>query len=371
MGGPFLITGGGTGGHVFPMQAIAEQLFEQGVAPDDVRFVGSRRGLEAKILAGSPTKLTLLPGRGIRRSMRPRDAGANLGAVVGLVLGVLEALAMVGRWRPRAVVSVGGYASFAVSLAAIIWRRPLVLVELDAQPGAAQRWLTRFATKRCRAFPSSERNTVQSGAPIRASIVAVDRSADGRARARAAMEPAIQPGRMVVVVMTGSLGSTKVNKTVSELAGLWKNRSDRTIVHVTGRRDFAWVTGARPTTTDLDYRIIEFAEMDRLWAVCDVAVCRSGAITMAELAALAIPSILIPLPGAPGDHQTRNAEELARVGGARMIEDNILSARLLGETLDEVMEPTTLGSMSSTTATFGRHDAAKVIAAVVLEVGRR
>ena len=370
MARPIFITGGGTGGHVFPMQAVAEQLRKQGVAPEDLRFVGSLRGQEANLLTGGSVPLTLLPGRGIRRSLRPRDVRVNLGAAVGLVFAIGEALVLVGRWRPRVVVSVGGYASFAVSLAAVVWRRPLVLVELDAQPGVAQRWLARFAAKRCRAFASDDRDTVLTGAPIRDSIVAVDRRPDARLRARASAEPPIEPGRGVVVVMTGSLGSTKVNRTISQLAGLWAARSDRTILHITGRRDFDLVNESRPSTSGLDYRIYEFAQMEQMWALCDVAVCRSGSGTVAELTALAIPSILVPLPGM-GDHQTLNARELARAGGARMIADASLNASLLSEVLDEVLEPSTLQSMSEVSARFGHHDAAAVIAGVVLQVGGR
>ena len=136
---PIVITGGGTGGHVFPMRAIADQLVEAGVAPGDLRFVGSRRGQERQLLGGGASALTLLGGRGIRRAWTPEALWANLGAVAGLVGGVLEALVLVARWRPSVVVSVGGYASFATSLAAVVWRRPLVLVEPDATPGAVHR----------------------------------------------------------------------------------------------------------------------------------------------------------------------------------------------------------------------------------------
>ncbi|NNN00836.1 MAG: hypothetical protein HKL86_03275 [Acidimicrobiaceae bacterium] len=369
MPGPIVITGGGTGGHVFPMQAIGEQIMQRGIAPKEVRYVGSRRGQEATILIPGPIRLTLLPGRGIRRSWGLRAIWANVGAAIGLVTAVVVAMVLVGRWRPRVVVSVGGYASFATSLAALVWRRPLVLVELDAYPGAAQRVLAHFAQRRCTAFPSEEPGTVLCGAPIRDSIVAVDRSASTRVRARARFDPPIDPERQVIVVMTGSLGSGKVNRTVSELAALWAERTDVTIIHVAGRRDFAQVVGSRPDTHGLDYRIIEFADMVQLWGICDAAVCRSGAITMAELTALAIPAVLIPLPGAPGDHQTRNAQVLASAGGARMIADRELNAGVLANVLDEVMEPRTLESMSSISSTFARRDAARAIAEVVAHVG--
>ena len=135
---PIVITGGGTGGHIFPMSAIAEALASLGEQPNQLRFVGSRRGQEWRLLGDGPIALTLLPGRGIRRSLRPRALAQNVGAVLGLLAGLVQAVVIVGRWRPRAVVSVGGYASFPVSAAAVLWRRPLVLVDLDATPPATQ-----------------------------------------------------------------------------------------------------------------------------------------------------------------------------------------------------------------------------------------
>ena len=350
------------------MQAIAERLVRRGVAPTEIRYVGSRRGQEATLLAGGDIALTLLPGRGIRRSLRLNAWRDNLGAVAALLGAVAGALFLVGRWRPKVVVSVGGYASFAVSFAAVMWRRPLVLVELDAAPGAALRFLQRFATKRCRAFASDEPDTVVTGAPIRDAVAAVDRSPAARTAARAAADPPIDPERQVVVVMTGSLGSTRVNRAVSDLAQRWTDRSDRTIIHVTGRRDYDRVCAARPATAQLDYRVLEFGDMAALWALCDVAVCRAGSATMAELTALAIPAVLVPLPGM-GDHQARNASDVVRAGGARVIEDARCDGQTLGRVLDEVMVPETLNAMAQVAGTFGRLDSAGAIAAIVCEVG--
>lgn len=369
MSGPIVITGGGTGGHIFSMEAIAEQLRSNGVKPDQLRYVGSRRGQESTLLAGGEIQLTLLPGRGIRRSLRPRAAVENIGAVVGLCGAVIIALVKVARWRPSVVVSVGGYASFAVALAAVVLGRPIVLVELDTVPGAAQRIFSRFARVRCRAFPSGDARSVVTGVPLRHAIVSIDRSPGVRRAARARTEPAIEESRRVIVVMTGSLGATRVNRAVSELARLWANRDDCTIIHVTGRRDYAKVRRERPITKDLDYRITEFADMTALWAVCDVAVCRAGGATVGELTALAIPSVLVPLPGAPDDHQTRNAEAVVEAGGARLVVDDECTGETLGRVLDDIMVPETLADMSQRAGSLGRSDAAQTIARVVLDVG--
>lgn len=369
MNGPIVITGGGTGGHVYPMQAIAEQLEKLGVSVTRLRFVGSRRGQEATLLASGPIALTLLPGRGVRRSLSLASLARNAVAVAGLTWAAAVALVKVGRWRPSVVVSVGGYASFATSLAAVVWRRPLVLVEFDATPGAAQRILARFAARRCTAFESNVPRSVTTGAPLREAIASLDRSDAARQVARHSAAPPIDQQRSVVVVMTGSLGARRVNDVVSALAALWSARADRTLVHVTGRRDFANVSRARPDVTALDYRIVDFADMTQLWSICDVALCRSGAITIAELTALAIPSVLVPLPGAPGDHQTKNAQALARAGGAKVIRDADLTAQTLARVLDETLVPSELARMSRSAGSLGRRDAAQAIAREVLAVG--
>jgi UDP-N-acetylglucosamine--N-acetylmuramyl-(pentapeptide) pyrophosphoryl-undecaprenol N-acetylglucosamine transferase len=366
--GPIVITGGGTGGHVYPMQAIAQALVGQGVDSQRLRFVGSRRGQEATLLANGAVPLTLLPGRGLRRSMTPKDLARNLAATIGLAAAMGIAFARVGKWRPSVVVSVGGYASFATSLAAVLWRRPLVLVESDATPGLSQRVLARFATRRCTALASSGPNSIVTGAPLRDAILAIDRSPVSMRAARANAIPPIEDGRSVVVVMTGSLGATSVNLAVLELATLWSSRHDRTVIHVTGRRDFASIGARRPETKALDYRVVEFGDMAELWALCDVALCRSGAITVAELTALGIASVLVPLPGAPGDHQSANARALANAHGALVIADDRCSAQSLAMALDEILEPSTLDSMSAAAHSLGHRDAASAIARVVLDV---
>jgi UDP-N-acetylglucosamine:LPS N-acetylglucosamine transferase len=350
------------------MQAIAEQLHALGVTSDQLRYVGSRRGQEASLLAGGPIALTLLPGRGIQRSLSPTSLVSNLVAVMGLGAAVVSALIKVGAWRPSVVVSVGGYASFAASLAAVVWRRPLVLVEFDATPGASQKILGRFAARRCTSFQSEGPRSVTTGTPLRETIAAIDRSDRARRATREHATPPIQSGRSVVVVMTGSLGAHRVNMAVSALASLWANRDDRTLVHVTGRRDFAEVSVARPETDGLDYRIVEFGDMTELWALCDVALCRSGAITVGELTALANPAVLVPLPGAPGDHQTKNALAVVTAGGARLLSDAQCTGSALATVLDEILVPTTLTAMQTASSSLGRRDGAAAIARVVLDV---
>lgn len=366
---PIVVTGGGTGGHIFPMRAIGEELVAAGVPATAIHYVGSRRGQEAALLADQPIDLTLLPGRGIRRSWRARAVVQNLGAIVGLAIACAVAFVRVGRWRPSVVVSVGGYAAAAVGAAAVLWRRPLVLVELDATPGAVHRVLARFARRRCLAYGPADDSSVVTGVPLGRDVLAVDRGREARQRSRRAMEPPIDAGRAVVVVMSGSLGATRVNDAVSDLAERWSSRTDRALIHVSGRRDASRVLARRPRTDGLDYRIIDFATMAPLWSVADVAVCRAGATTVAELTALGIPSVLVPLPGAPGDHQTRNARAVADAGGAVLLADEDCDGASLEAALDRLLAPEGLEAATSAARGLGHRDAAAAITRVVLDVG--
>ncbi len=370
MNRPIVVTGGGTGGHIFPMQAVAEVLMKRGVAAQGLRYVGSRRGQEAEILKSSDIALTLLPGRGIRRSFTPSAIVQNVGSVFALLLAVARAIALVGLWRPRAVVSVGGYASFAMSLAAVVWRRPLILIDLDATPPATHRLLARFATRRCVALGAGDASAVVTGAPVRADLVALDRSPKERASSKASLPQPIDPARRVIVVMTGSLGARRVNEAVVELVSLWATRSDLALIHVTGRRDESWVREMAPTTSELDYRVIDFADMLTWWAVADLAVCRAGATTVAELTILGIPSVLVPLPGAPGDHQGANARALSDAGAAIVMLDQDVSATKLASALEELTSDDLLDQMSNAARRLGRADATDRIVEIILAVAR-
>jgi UDP-N-acetylglucosamine:LPS N-acetylglucosamine transferase len=298
------------------------------------------------------------------------DVVANIGSVVGLIEAILIAQWLVRRWRPSVVVSVGGYASFAVALAAVSWRVPLVLVDFDAIPGASHRLLGRFAAARCTAFASSGGNVVVTGAPLRAAIESLDRSTSARREAKERLSPPIDPARSVVLVMTGSLGSHRVNAAVRDLARAWSSRDDRALVHVTGRRDYEEFATTKPFLDSLDYRVVDFGDMVELWSVCDVAVCRAGAITVAELTTLGVPSVLVPLPGAPNDHQSKNARVLADAGGAIVLSDAQCTGEALANALEIMMAASTLEEMSHAVHALAHPHAADAIAEVVLESRR-
>jgi UDP-N-acetylglucosamine--N-acetylmuramyl-(pentapeptide) pyrophosphoryl-undecaprenol N-acetylglucosamine transferase len=350
------------------MQAISEALIARGRASDDIKFVGSRRGQEATLLANAPIELTLLPGRGIRRSLSLSATLENVAATMALARATWRAWRLLRRWRPGVVASVGGYASLAVDVAAVVNRTPLVLVDLDAVPSSAHRVVRRFARRLCVAYPNSDPRAVLTGAPLRREITSVDRS---RSKSQQIHSGVANGEPWTVVVMTGSLGSRVVNDVVVELARLWKDRGDLRIVHVTGRRDFGEICAALQWSSNsaLEYEIVAFADMGPLWAVADLAICRAGATTVAELTYLGIPSILIPLPGAPNDHQTHNAASVAELGGSVMVTQRELTVDRLAKEVDELLSnPSQLLAMGAAARTLRHENASDEIAKVVLQV---
>jgi UDP-N-acetylglucosamine--N-acetylmuramyl-(pentapeptide) pyrophosphoryl-undecaprenol N-acetylglucosamine transferase len=369
---PIVLTGGGTGGHVFPLRAIAEALFAAGVAREDVVVVGSGRGQDGVLLADLGVELVLLPGRGLRRSMSPRGLSSNVSAVGGLVVATARGVALVSRRRPRAIVSVGGYAAFAASVGAVLTGTPLVLVDLDAAPGLVHRVLRRFAVAIATAFPSSERRSVVTGTPLRDEIVGVVRSPAARDASRERLGVPVE-GHLVAV-MSGSLGAGSVNRAVAELAARWRDAGPATLYQVTGRRDVDDVlaTKMRLSIPEVRWRVVGFeSHMADLWAACDVAVCRAGATTVAELCATGVPSVLVPLPNAPGAHQHANAAVLADAGAAVVLEDDELSAQRLDELLTALLaDSDRMERMSRAARSLSRPDAARRVAQVVLDRAR-
>jgi UDP-N-acetylglucosamine--N-acetylmuramyl-(pentapeptide) pyrophosphoryl-undecaprenol N-acetylglucosamine transferase len=322
------------------------------------------------------------------------------------------------------VVTVGGYASVPAGLAAILARVPLITVSTDAVPGAANRLLGRFAVANAVAFDETSLPRAHvTGTPVRPELVSLDRSPEGRARARTRL--GLPPHRQTIAAVSGSLGARRVNRAVAELAGGWPGGEERSLYQVTGRRDFdTFAAGSGPdpvtgrTLGDADgedsvrenregegsgdghgrgggdgedkgkacgrcglsaaegpggegeppcHRVVPYEEhMDDLYAAADVCIARAGAMTVAELLVSGVPSILVPLPGAPGDHQTCNAEALARFGAAVVVPDGECDGRRLGCELDALFaDPQRLRAMSDAALQHRHPEAAQRVAELI------
>jgi UDP-N-acetylglucosamine--N-acetylmuramyl-(pentapeptide) pyrophosphoryl-undecaprenol N-acetylglucosamine transferase len=363
-----VIAGGGTGGHLYPGVAVARALVERGHAPASLRFVGARRGLEAKTRALDGFPLTLLPGRGLDRQLSPRSLLANMEALAGGLAAVAMAVVSFSKWRPAVVISLGGYASLGCVVAAYLWRVPIVVVNVDAVPGAVNRWAARVAAASAVASPDvALPRAVPTGVPVRAEMLAIDRSPAGRRAAR--LRLGLPAETKVVAVSGGSLGSRRINRATLELAELWAGRTDVSIRHVVGRRDWQEIEDAIVPTDGLTYQRVEYEEdMVSFYGAADIAVQRAGANTVAELALAGVPAVLVPLPTAPGDHQGANARAMASAGGAVVIPDNELDGRRLARELDALIKDgSLLTSMAGAAQTLARPHAAEELARLVEE----
>jgi UDP-N-acetylglucosamine--N-acetylmuramyl-(pentapeptide) pyrophosphoryl-undecaprenol N-acetylglucosamine transferase len=354
-----VITGGGTGGHVVPALAIAEAIVATGTPRGDVHYVGSERGLERDLVPPTGFPLTLLPGRGIQRRLTLQ----NLTAALGLAVAALRALVLVGRLRPRVVVAVGGYASVAVALAAVVWRIPLVVAEQNVVPGAANRLLGRFAKVCAVAFDGTPLpRAVVTGNPVRAAIAHLAPDRD-RAVAKAAF--GVDPGRRLVLVFGGSLGALRLNRATVAALARWAGRADLTVHHAVGERDWAEIEPTVPDDTgSLVYRPVRYEhDMPAALAAADLAVCRAGSGACFELLAASVPAVLVPSEVTTAGQQVANARAMARYGAAVVVADGELDGdRLAAEVIRLLDDPGSLASMAAAATRHARPDAAAAIA---------
>lgn len=361
-----LFAGGGTGGHVQPGIAVARALVARGHDRETIAFLGSERGIETTLVPEAGFALDVVPGRGIPRSF----SFEALRSIWGIVRGVVRGVGIVRRRRPAALVALGGYAAVPGIVGAALWRVPIVVLARDARVGAADRLAGWFAKACAVPFTSTDLpRAVVTGAPLRPEILAVDRARD-RDAARVAL--GVPTDRLLVAVFTGSLGSRRVNDAVRGLVAAWSARDDLAVYHVIGRRDWDEWRADPLTPAALWYHCVAYEDrMDLLLAAADVAVTRAGGATVAELAQVGLPAVLVPLPIATRDHQRANAAALAEVGGAVVVPDAELDAdRLRAELTPLLDDPERRAGMAARAATLARPDAADRVAALVEEYAR-
>ncbi|MEO1080544.1 MAG: undecaprenyldiphospho-muramoylpentapeptide beta-N-acetylglucosaminyltransferase [Pseudomonadota bacterium] len=341
------VLAGGTGGHVYPALALALSLRDRGYAP---RWVGTARGLEARVAPEAQLPLHTLPMRGLR--------GKNLldqvRAMVMLAWSLLLSLALVLRYRPRLVVGLGGYASVPAALAARCLGRPLLLQEQNAVAGSANRLLARVANCVATGFPGvlgAHRDARYLGNPVRQEVLNVAK--DG---------PWAWDGErpLQILILGGSLGAKALNDALPPVARKlgarcrWRHQCGPTHVEALRASVAAGIPG---------YEVLPFIEdMAAAYAWADLVVCRAGALTVAELAATGRPSILIPLPGAIDDHQTANARFLADAGAALLVPQAELAGHFETELLSLLDDSELLAAMAGAARGCARPEATRDLA---------
>lgn len=359
-----VIAGGGTAGHVHPGVSVARALVERGHDASSILYVGSERGIEHELVPPAGFELVTLPGKGIPR----RISFAALGAVASLLHGTLAAYWLLRREKPAVVLSLGGFAAVPCAVAARVRRIPVVLHEQNAVPGAANRLISRWARAAAVSFEGTAiAGAVLTGNPVRPEMLAVDRPSQHNS-SRASL--GVDPDQLFLVITGGSLGALRINRAAIDAATHWRDRADITMYHVVGTRDWEVLAEAREKIGGvIDYRAIRYEhDMPTVFAAADLVVARAGASTTAELAVVGVPSVLVPLPGAPGDHQTANAAELVAAGAAAMVADRELDGLRLVRAVEELLaDEERLPAMQRAAVGVGRPDAADHVARLIEE----
>jgi undecaprenyldiphospho-muramoylpentapeptide beta-N-acetylglucosaminyltransferase len=359
-GATFVVAGGGTGGHVYPALALADALVARGHPRNSIRFLGARRGLEARAVPAAGYAIDLLPARGFQRGFSPRHVLDNVLMVGAMAVAMTYALRIVRALRPRVVVGVGGYASVPGVVAARLLRIPVVVHEQNAVPGLANRLAVRLGARAAVSLPGTDlARAVVTGNPVRAAVATVERTPDA--------------DRSLVGVVGGSLGSARINDAVLDLYDRWRERGDVVVRHVAGTRHYDQarhrLERLRRPHDALVYELVPYEDhMEDVYGRAALAVCRAGAVTVAELAAAGLPSVLVPWPGAADDHQTGNARAMEAAGAAVLLPDADCDGPHLDAVAGELLgDPDRLRTMSVAARAVARPDAADRLADLVEE----
>jgi UDP-N-acetylglucosamine--N-acetylmuramyl-(pentapeptide) pyrophosphoryl-undecaprenol N-acetylglucosamine transferase len=363
-----VIAGGGTAGHVAPGLAIAEAVRRR--APDArVSFIGTRRGLEGDVVAAAGYRLHLINVIPWARTMGAR----RFLAPIALVRATAQARAILRRERVSVVVGMGGYASLPAVAAARLGRVPALLQEQNAVPGLANVVGARLTPhvalgfeEAAGAFPRSARPRV-TGVPLRPRIATAD-LATLREEARRAF--GLDAGRATLLVVGGSLGAARLNALALDLGRRWAGRGDRQVLLVAGRGNIEGVEAEARAAGALPLRAVAFVErMELAYAAADLALARAGASTVAELAILGLPAVLVPYPYARRREQDANAHVLAHAGGAVVLADADASPERVSAQVEELLrDAERRRRMAAAARAAGKPGAADEIAAWALEL---
>lgn len=345
----WIIAGGGTGGHVTPALAVGEELRARSLP---VHFIGTDRGIERRLVPENGFDLTVLPSR----PFVGRGAVDRVRALVALGWTSLRAVFVLRRLDTCIVVAVGGYASLPPAIAGWLLRRPVVLINPDAEPGLANRTLSRIATRVFGAFPGSERHfahperVVITGVPLRKAL------RDAFANAGAPPERKA-PGERHLFAFGGSLGSQQINDALLAAAGRLDPGSLR-IVHQTGADERERVAKAW-ADAGFNAHVVAFEDdMPSRYRWADLIVCRAGATSFAELTLSGRPAILIPLAHVGGGEQAANARALEAAGGAVVFDGTGFDEADFARTLAELLnDPERLEAMAGASLRLARPDA--------------
>lgn len=380
-----VMAGGGTAGHVLPGLAVAEALVEAGRDRESIHFFLSRRPEDAEEIAKAGFSASAIPGRGLPRKISLR----GLKASASILRGAWVSWRMLGRLKPSVVLLQGGYVSASCAAAARLRRIPSVVLEANARPGMASRMAARWARACALAFAETELpKGVLTGTPLRSSITEISEQAiksraasDGNGapppsapdstppgehtlRLRAKESLGVDPELKLVLVLGGSLGSGRINAAVQEAAERLLEGEKVAIRHVVGRGAWKEKNRKEENRSVGRYAVIPFEDdMATALSAADLVVSRAGGGAVAELAAAARPSVLIPMGESAEGHQSANAKVMELSGASVVLTEADLSASSLASTLQDLLaHPSRLSAMAEMAAKLARPDAARRVA---------
>jgi UDP-N-acetylglucosamine--N-acetylmuramyl-(pentapeptide) pyrophosphoryl-undecaprenol N-acetylglucosamine transferase len=356
MGPRVVIAGGGTGGHLFPAIAIADEL--KAMKPDsEILFVGTKGKIESRVVPAKGFKLATIWISGFRRSF----ALSNIVFPFKVIMAFLQSVKILKQFKPDVVIGTGGYVSGPVLRAAALLGIPTLIQEQNSYPGVTTRMLAKRVNEVHLAFASSKRhferdeNLFVTGNPTRGALVSVGRP---QALKFFGFDPA--DGRKTVLVFGGSLGARSINEAVRKNLADFLDIGIR-LIWQTGEQDVRAARSASKEFPSTDVWVDAFIDrMDCAYAAADLVVSRAGATTIAELTRLGKPAVLIPYPHAAANHQVENARALRESGAAVMIDDSQVDQRLV-ETVRTTLSDIRLAQMSQESRSLGRPEAARVI----------
>ena len=359
----FIISGGGTGGHIFPALSIAEGL-KQRLPDAEILFVGALGKMEMEKVPAAGFRIVGLPVAGFHRG----EIWRNLMFVPKLLMSLWKARSVVKKFKPDCAIGVGGYASGPILKVAAQMGIPTLLQEQNSYAGVTNKILGKKATKICVAYPNMERffpkgKIVFTGNPIRKGLEGI-----AEKREEAYKFFGLERGKPVILVIGGSLGARSLNNGI---------RAKLDLIRSSGVQ-FLWQTGKiyyQELKAELEnhptgnLRLLEFIQrMDLAFAAADLVISRAGAGTISELCVLGMPSILVPSPNVAEDHQTANARALADRGAALLITDAEVGDKLVEEALRLVNDEQRLSEFSVKTREMGTPNATKDIVDVILSL---
>lgn len=350
---PVLIMAGGTGGHIFPGLAVAECLRAQGVP---VVWLGAVGGMETKVVQAQRIELHSVAVGGLRG----KGLKTRLQAPLMLVRALFASLAVLRKVKPRSVLSMGGYVAGPGGLAAWLLRRPLLVHEQNSVAGFTNRRLASVARRVLVGFADALPHADWVGNPVRAAIAALPAPAwrmderDGRPR---------------LLVLGGSLGARALNLALPQALARFAPEQRPEVLHQAGSRGFEEAREAYAKAAVAADVVPFIDDMAASYGWADLAICRAGALTLAELTAAGLGAVLVPFPHAVDDHQTRNAEVLVAAGAAIVMQENELDVQILAQRLQSLLgDRGTLLAMAEAARTLAKPDAAEMIARACVEV---